>query len=303
MAITNPIDRKRKTSFLLGMVVMGVITILIAAGLAMLLMDTRKKLKEEENKKIDIQGVLQVAKKATEEITVGDLKKSKVIKGEATERVRSDIYIPDGDKKAYAKIDLPAGTIVTKDMVYVPENEDESKINNTLRLYDIVGLSLPANLKEGDVVDIRFVHPNLPDFVVLAKKKVERADTDTIWVKLKESEIILLSSATIESYLIKGSKMYVTIYTDPGVQEPSKITYPINSNLIGFLKEAISDPENDNIYEQVSNQAGRTFFGENYGLQSAEEAISAIQTGVNKDKSARERKRADFIQNELNDSK
>lgn len=303
MAIKNPIDRKRKTSFLLGMVVMGVVTILIAAGLFMLLMNKDKELKKEKEKIEKTSGLcaLRTSKKATEEILASDLETAEIVKSIKNEGVKKEIYKP-GDKKAYAKIDLPAGTIVTNDMVYMPNNEKDTKINNTLRLYDVVGLTLPQNLQEGDVVDVRFIHPSLPDFIVLSKKKVEKADVDTIWLKLSESEIILLSSATLESYLIKGSKMYVSIYTDPGIQEASKITYPINENLQTILNIAVEEKNRDKVYAQLleqQNSQARRYFLPNYGFNNEEEMMSTIQAGVNKDKNLRQRKRADYIQSTL----
>lgn len=303
MAIKNPIDRKRKTSFLLGMVVMGVVTILIAAGLFMLLMNKDKELKKEKEKieKTSDLCALRTSKKATEEILASDLETAEIVKSIKNEGVKKEIYKP-GDKKAYAKIDLPAGTIVTNDMVYIPNNEKDTKINNTLRLYDVVGLTLPQNLQEGDVVDVRFIHPSLPDFIVLSKKKVEKADVDTIWLKLSESEIILLSSATLESYLIKGSKMYVSIYTDPGIQEASKITYPINENLQTILNIAVEEKNRDKVYAQLleqQNSQARRYFLPNYGFNNEEEMMSTIQAGVNKDKNLRQRKRADYIQSTL----
>lgn len=313
MAIKNPIDRKRKTSFLLGMVVMGIVTILVAAGMFILYRQKDKELKDERAKLMQVGSVLKTDKKAAEEITSGDFATDendrKVYKTSINQGITGQLFDPnnvDGDRKSYAKVDLPKGTIVTEDMVYISNNENDTRINDTLRLYDIVGLTLPANLKEGDVIDVRFLHPSLPDFIVLSKKRVEKADTDTIWLKLSESEIIMLSSAIIESYLIKGSKMYATIYTDPGVQKASKITYPMNDRLYSLLDLAIEEENRDRVFEQIKEQkdsasSTRGYFLPNYGLSSEEEIISTIEAGVSKDKSAREKKRAEFIQAELSD--
>lgn len=313
MAIKNPIDRKRKTSFLLGMVIMGVVTILVAAGMFILYSQKSKELDEEKAKIKDVKSVLSVDKKAAEEITSGDLTTESLYNTPLNGSVRANLFTPDmGDdkdglpRKAYAKIDLPKGTIVTKDMVYYPNNESDTKINDTLRMYDILGLTLPPDLKEGDVIDVRFLHPSLPDFIVLSKKRVEKADTDTIWLKLSESEIIMLSSATIESYLIKGSKMYATIYTDPGVQKAAKITYPMNDRLYSLLDIAVEEDNRDRVFEQIKEQkegsaATRGYFLPNYGLSSEEELITTIESGVSKDKTLREKKRAEFIQAELAD--
>lgn len=311
--VKNPIDRKRKTSFLLGMVIMGIATLLVAFAMYMLFTSKIKKLEEETSKIRKNELVLKTAKKAAEEIKEDDFQETKMLVTPATRDVLNDRFtfpIPkDGEEhreKYYAKIDLPAGTILTNGMVYTPDNPEDAKINSTLRFYDIVGISLPANLKEGDVVDIRFLHPSLPDFVVLSKKRVEKADTDTIWLNLNETEIILFSSAMLESYLIKGSKIYATIYTDPGIQEASTITYPINDKLFALLNIAV--PEGDrgagSVFNQIQDLSKqsvnvRAYFPQDYGLSGPDEIMTTLEAGVNKDKSLRERKRSEYIQKEI----
>lgn len=307
--VKNPIDRKRKTSFLLGMVIMGIVTLLVAFLMYMLYAKKVDELKKEKAKVKTIGSVLKTPKKGAEEIKEEDLGSMTVIETPQNKEVIQNLYkfeVSDEHEKnkVYAKIDLPAGTILTNGMVYTPENPNEAKINSTLRFYDIVGISLPANLKQGDVVDIRFLHPSLPDFVVLSKKRVEKADTDTIWLNLNETEIILFSSAVLESYLIKGSKIYATIYTDPGIQDASVVTYPINNKLFTLLNIAV--PKNERgegtLFDQLRNLADnvvRAYFPQDYGLSGPEEIMSTLEAGVNKDKTLRERKRTEYIQKEI----
>ncbi len=307
--VKNPIDRKRKTSFLLGMVIMGIVTLLVAFLMYMLYAKKVDELKKEKAKVKTIGSVLKTSKKGAEEIKEEDLGSMTVIETPQNKEVIQNLYkfeVSDEHEKnkVYAKIDLPAGTILTNGMVYTPENPNEAKINSTLRFYDIVGISLPANLKQGDVVDIRFLHPSLPDFVVLSKKRVEKADTDTIWLNLNETEIILFSSAVLESYLIKGSKIYATIYTDPGIQDASVVTYPINNKLFTLLNIAV--PKNERgegtLFDQLRNLADnvvRAYFPQDYGLSGPEEIMSTLEAGVNKDKTLRERKRTEYIQKEI----
>ena len=48
---------------------------------------------------------------------------------------------------------------------------------------------------------------------------------DTITMNLAEDETISMSAAIVEAYKINGSKIYVTKYTDPGIQEKSTETF------------------------------------------------------------------------------
>jgi len=59
---------------------------------------------------------------------------------------------------------------------------------------------------EGDYIDIRIAYPTAEDLVILSKVKVESTNTNTVWLKLSESEILMLNNAIVESYIIDGTK-------------------------------------------------------------------------------------------------
>ena len=68
-------------------------------------------------------------------------------------------YYDDGTEKpkeVMMKIDVPAGTIVTKDMIVATGEE----ITNTQRIQEYNMIVLPSQLKNGDYVDIRLSLPN-----------------------------------------------------------------------------------------------------------------------------------------------
>ena len=60
------------------------------------------------------------------------------------------------------------------------------------------------------------------DFIVAAKKVVEKSDSTSIWLKLREDEILKMNSAIIESYSVEGAKLYAVNYTQPGIQAAAK---------------------------------------------------------------------------------
>ena len=121
-----------------------------------------------------------------------------------------------------AKIDLTPGTILTAGMLNLP---DEAKVTNDLREQEYNMISLPTNLNMGDFIDIRLQLPNGGDYIVVSKKKVLNCNASTIWLEMYEEEIELMSNAIIEYYIMAGSKLYATTYTDPGTQAAATPTY------------------------------------------------------------------------------
>lgn len=142
-----------------------------------------------------------------------------------------------GKNKIYAKVAIPAGTIITKDMVSEVKADESNKATfNSLRLVEVDTVVLPSELKDGDTVDIRISYPNGMDEIVIAKKVIEKADATTAWMKLDEAEILTLSSATVESMLTEGTKLYALNLTDPGLQNKLMANYRVNDAVAKLIK-------------------------------------------------------------------
>ena len=139
------------------------------------------------------------------------------------------------------KINVPAGTIVTKDMV----KEYDDNTTNTDRIREFSMISLPSQLKNGDYIDIRLSIPNGQDYIVLTKKKILGTTATTVWLKLNELELELMNSAIVENYTMTGSRLYAIEYVEPGMQESSIPTYVASQNVITLMKN------NPNIAEEI----------------------------------------------------
>ena len=153
-------------------------------------------------------------------------------------------YNEDGskqEKKLIMKINVPAGTIVTKDMV----KEYDDNTTNTDRIREFSMISLPSQLKNGDYIDIRLSIPNGQDYIVLTKKKILGTTATTVWLKLNELELELMNSAIVENYTMTGSRLYAIEYVEPGMQESSIPTYVASQNVITLMKN------NPNIAEEI----------------------------------------------------
>ena len=57
----------------------------------------------------------------------------------------------------------------------------------------------------------------------------------SIWLQLREDEILLMSNAIVESYIVPGAKLYVTRYVEPGLQDAATPTYIPSNEVIGAI--------------------------------------------------------------------
>lgn len=168
-------------------------------------------------------------------------------------------YIEEDGEKSFvvlaevpvvAKVDMNKNTIITVDTI-AKSNE---KITDDLRKQEYNMLVLPTQLESGEYIDIRLSLPTGQDYIIVSKKQVEIPQVggidldDTIWVKLNEEETITMNNAMVDAYRILGSKLYVTTYTEAGMQEAATPTYvPTES-----VKELIKS--NPNVVETARNE-------------------------------------------------
>ena len=142
-----------------------------------------------------------------------------------------DLYKDDSsdEYQMTAKLDLSKNTVLTTDMV------EKSNKSGTFRMAEYTMISLPSKLKKDDYIDIRIAYPTSADFVVLSKVKVQDANTNTIWLKLAESQLLLLNNAILESYIVEGTKLYATQYIDAAQAELNS-TYVPNSTVASLIQ-------------------------------------------------------------------
>lgn len=246
----NPMQRRARNSFLTGMLV----TLIVMAVIVVLLFYKINELKEDNAKLLALQKeyyVLAGDVKSGEGITSARIVKQKVqTTVSQDENLNStDFAEEEVDEEGnpiplyYSKLDLPAGTIITKDMVV--DAGDELTDDQRIQEYNM--FVLPSQLQDGDYIDIRFSVPSGSDFIVLPKKKVLQCTADTIWLKLTEDEILTLNSAIVESYQGTGTKLYAIKYVEAGLQDPAIATYPVNDAVVTLIQN------NPNIVTEAKN--------------------------------------------------
>ena len=222
----NPMQRKARNSFLLGMV----IAILIAGLIIGFLLIQLKSIKQEQEQTTTTVYILNKNKNSGDSIAVADLTATNV----TSTAVPVDFAgINNISQDSIARISLKSGTILTQSML----NTLGEKVSKDQRLQEYNMLVLPTQLEKGDYIDVRLMLPSGQDYVVLSKKKVQDANSTTIWLELTEEEILVMNSAIVESYVITASKLYVTTYTEPGNQEAATPTYVPNSSVVDLIND------------------------------------------------------------------
>ena len=242
---TNPMQRKARNSFLLGMLLMLIITGAIIAFLMMQLMNMRREEQEREASYVTVY-TLNRDVDSGEEVTQADFTMTQVINSTAP----TD-YLTDADlgTNMTAKISMTTGTVLSKEMI----NIDEDTTGNDVRKQEYNMFVLPMDLTTGDYIDIRLLMPSGTDYIVISKKKVEipvisgMDSPDTIAMELSEDEINTLSGAIVDAFRVNGAKLYVNKYTEPGLQEAATPTYPVSREVLELINA------NPNIVEEARN--------------------------------------------------
>ena len=160
-------------------------------------------------------------------------------------------YIDVNNVPVVAKLDLMKNTVVTADLVV----QSDEVITDDVRREEYNMITLPVDLMTDDYIDIRIMFPNGQNFIVVSKALVEIPQnpdgtyiSDTIWLNLREDEILMMSSAIVEAYGVQGAKIYATKYAEPGMQVAATPNYVPNQDVLAEIQR---DP---NIVETAMNE-------------------------------------------------
>ena len=227
----NPMQKKARTSFLLGMFLTLIIT-----GLIIVLLITQLGKIKKEQAAVQYKNVYVLKQDVASGglISDGMPTLSKVEANNVPSNAVTDTnmvtYITD---TATAKIELTMGTVLTTDMINIDGQADTP--DKRLQEYNM--LILPSRLEQGETIDIRLRLPTGEDYIVLSKKYVEETDSSTVWLKVGEDEILTMSNAIVEAYVMEGSLLYATTYVDAGMQGAAVPTYIANSTVVELMND------------------------------------------------------------------
>lgn len=272
---SNPIQRKTRNAFLLGMLIMLVIAIIIFAILYFTMFAET------------LEGTKVTGETMTVYVLAGDVKSGEEITSSKVTIAKVSIntvpsnYLTDteglNNKKYKSKVDLQAGTILSDTLVY-----QEEKLANSARLMEYNMLTLPSTLKIGDYIDVRFTVPSGQNYIVLSKKQVMNIQNKTITLYLTEDEILMMSSAIIESYVMTASDLSVVQYLEAGMQGASTPTYSVSSEVYQLIQANSQKGVNIEDYGKINdsyNNDLRAIIDQELGQYVGSE-LTNIQTGV-----------------------
>lgn len=251
----NPMQRKTRNAFLLGMLIMLVVG---GAAVGFLIyhitgLNDKIALKEAKSAYILTQDV-----KSGEVI---DLNKVMLVKMQyAPANYLNATQLSDEQNVLKAKTQLTSGVVLSQDMVYIA-GEEETK---DMRIVEYNMITLPSKLENGDYIDVRLTLPSGQDYIVLSKKQIIKCDEDTIWIKVSEDEILYMNNAIVESYQMLGSSLNAVIYSEAGMQDAAIPNYSLSSAVEETLA---TDP---NILEEAKAA---------YNNRNAED-VSKIRTSI-----------------------
>jgi hypothetical protein len=269
----NPMQRRARNSFLLGFLV----SLIIMACVVFLLLNKIRVLNETKEALEAKQSYVLVASSdlaSGAEVTMESFSSEIVQTTVDTSQVISieDFWFTDDSgeyitkynddgteqvKTLIMKVGVPAGTIVTKDMV--AEVDDQVQDDQRIEEYNMI--VLPSELKNNQYIDIRIMLPTGENYIVVSKKKVLQCNLTTIWLKMSEEEILTLGNAIVEAYTATGTKLYATTYSDPGMQTAATPTYAVSEAVLSLIN---TDP---NIRTEARNALWARYNDQNQAEQ------------------------------------
>ena len=267
--MANPMQRRNKNSFLLGVLITVIIMGLITFVLIMKIKSLNNEVKSMKSKQKSFYVAamdIEPGQELTMDLVRQEQVQTSVIEGIDYEYIYDPVLAGEENEETgktseifKTKIKIAAGTIITKDMLY----SEKDAITKDKRIQEYNMISLPSQLEEGTYVDVRLRLATGEDYVVLSKKKVEQANATTVWLKVDEIEILTMDNAIIEAWMLDGSKLYAIEYVEPGLQEKATSTFPIsqktaeyinaNPNALGQAIAELNDRYTDGLKAQRNN--------------------------------------------------
>lgn len=280
----NPMQRKIRNSFLFGFLV----AVIVAAIIVGLLFMKIKGLNDEiaaarEKEKIAMTEVYTVTQAVEKDesvryVTTIQVATEKVPQNAITDKNLDEYLDENGEYQMVAKLRIAPNVPLTTDMV------EKSAEASSYRLVEYTMISLPSKLVEGDFIDIRFaVTEEAADYVVLSKIQVQETTSGSVWLKVSESQLQLLNNAIVESYIIDGSKLYATQYTNPA-QAPLNTTYVPNDYIRALINaNAWTDADSDIVQKNDAVKV-RDYIGSILDQYTDDEKTTKVNEGFTTEK-------------------
>lgn len=275
----NPMQKKARNSFLLGMIITLIVCAIIGVILYIAVIGPENKESKEKGTATKAYALNRDVKSG-QEITADMLSPINTYSNLIPQNYIDSTILAsvESGKKVVAKVDLYKNTILTASTVTTEENT----ITKDVRTMEYNMLTLPINLTIGDYVDIRITFPDGQDFIVIAKKEIKNIQGNTVTFDMSEADIVMLNSAIVESYIMKASNIYIAKYVEPGMQEKAANTYVPTSEVIRLIESdsnIVSTAKNEltaRFDANIRNQMNSTI------NQYSEQGLANVEEGIQK---------------------
>lgn len=275
----NPMQKKARNSFLLGMIITLIVCAIIGVILYIAVIGPENKESKEKGTATKAYALNRDVKSG-QEITADMLSPINTYSNLIPQNYIDSTILTsvESGKKVVAKVDLYKNTILTASTVTTEENA----VTKDVRTMEYNMLTLPINLTIGDYVDIRITFPDGQDFIVIAKKEIKNIQGNTVTFDMSEADIVMLNSAIVESYIMKASNIYIAKYVEPGMQEKAANTYvptaevirliETDSNIVSTAKNELTSKFDANIRNQMNSTVN----------QYSEQGLTNVEEGIQK---------------------
>ena len=275
----NPMQKKARNSFLLGMIITLIVCAIIGVILYIAVIGPENKASKEKGTATKAYALNRDVKSG-QEITADMLSPINTYSNLIPQNYIDSTILTsvESGKKVVAKVDLYKNTILTASTVTTEENT----VTKDVRTMEYNMLTLPINLTIGDYVDIRITFPDGQDFIVIAKKEIKNIQGNTVTFDKSEADIVMLNSAIVESYIMKASNIYIAKYVEPGMQEKAANTYvptaevirliETDSNIVSTAKNELTSRFDANIRSQMNSTVN----------QYSEQGLTNVEEGIQK---------------------
>ena len=278
---SNPMQRKSRNSFILGVLIA---VLVMGAIVAVLLLKIKNMQAKEDDRLANLIKVYAL----NTDVKSGDTLDASMLVQVETDKNAAPTDAIKGTaltENSIAKIDLSKGMILTASMVA----ESDNPTTSDLRIQEYNMLRLESQIAQDDYIDVRLRLPNGLDYIVVSKKRVEipqinGVDSEnTIWIKLTEDETLAMSNAIVEAYKLEGAVLYTAKYVEPGTQEKATPTYIPSAEVVNLVTQnpnVVQEAKTAmyNRYQQYTSN--RNNINSQLGAVDEDEAKSKVTTGT-----------------------
>lgn len=254
-----------------------VIFILLFAATAFIMILEKQKLDEYETTISDLTSLInsntQFVYVATEDLTAGTVLEDgvNVTLQENVTALPASMYMQYEDLGKILTVDVDTYMPIMANMV-----TDELFEADT-REMEIGVATLMLDQAINDYVDIRILFPDGSDYIVVPKLKVKSLflENNLFYANMDEDEIITLSSATIDAYMVTGTKIYLTRYVESNLQDEAQANYPVRQETLNLMA---TDPNILKRAEATLNAQARAELEGRLAMLT-EEQLQAVNAG------------------------